>query len=631
MLTALRRLAGTWFAKLLFLLLILSFGIWGIEDIVRRIGTDTALVRVGGERIELPEAQQAARRETLRVQRQLGSAVEMNPQMTQAIARQAVEQLIMDRVQRQEAARLDIAVPEAAMRDYVFSIPAFQGADGRFSRALFDGFLRNNGLTEPAFLDLLRADLQRQQLVGAVRAGAAGPDALTKPLLAWEREQRVAELVRLPFAAAPEPPAPDAAQLHRFHENNPDRFSSPEYRRYTLAVLSPEAVAAEIQPTEEELRAAYEAHRDEFETPERRTIEQALLPSREQAQAVAEQWRGGADFAAIEQAAQAAGGQALSLGTTDRASLPVPALAEAAFALPENGVSEPVQTDFGWHVLKVTEIAAGQTRGFDAVREQVTALVRQQRAADLAYERANQVEDALAGGATLAEVAKRFGLTVTEVTTDASGQKPDGTRAELPLSGAPEDIALRAIFAASQDEAPRLAEAGQTALFAFDLQEVIPAALRPFEQVEAQVREAWIADARRHAQEERAAALLAAVKGGKPLAEAAREAGLSVQRIGPVGRQPQPNSPLPPELLQPLFATPTSEATMAETADGFVVAQPVQVVPFNPDSDPLALGRVRDAVEQAMLNDLEAQYLDALRANAEVSYNQALLGQVVPR
>ncbi|MDJ0387261.1 SurA N-terminal domain-containing protein [Roseomonas sp. E05] len=631
MLTALRRLAGTWFAKALFLLLILSFGIWGIEDIVRRIGTDTAVARVGGDPIELTEAQQAARREMLRMQRQLGPSFEMNPRMAQAVGRQAVEQLVLDRVQRQEAARMNIAVPETALRDYIFGIPAFHGADGRFSRPLFDGFLRNNGLSEGEFLNLLRADLQRQQLVGAVRAGAAGPDALTKPLLAWEREQRVADLVLLPFAAAPEPAAPEEVQLRRFHENNPDRFSSPQYRRYTLAVLSPETVAAEIKPTEEELRAAYEAHRNEFEAPERRTIEQALLPSQEKAQAVAEQWRGGADFAGIEAAAQQAGGQAVSLGTTDRSGLPVPELAQAAFALPENGISDPVRTSFGWHVLKVTDIQPEQVRGFDAVRDELAAMVRRERAADLAYERANQVEDALAGGATLAEAAQRFGLALAEVTTDASGQTQAGTPADLPLSGAAEDIALRAVFAAQQGDAPRLAEAGQTALFAFELKEIIPAALRPFEQVEAQVREAWLANARRHAQEERAAALLTAVKGGRPLAEAAREADLPVQRVGPFSRQPQPGLRLPAELLRPVFDTPPDQATMAETADGFAVAQPVQVMPFNPDGDPLAVGRVRDAVEQAMLNDLEAQYLDALRARAEVTYNEALLEQVTPR
>ncbi len=636
MLTALRRLAGTWFAKALFLLLILSFAIWGIEDIVRNFGSDRALARVNGAPIELPEAQMAARREIVRVQRQLGGSFEITPAMSQAIARQAVESLVLDRVQRQEAERLNIAAPDQALQEYVWSIPAFHGPDGRFNRLALDSFLRNNSLTEVEFLNLLRADLQRQQLVGAVRSGAAGPDGIIKPLLVWQREQRVADIVALPFAEAPEPAAPDEAQLRRFHENNANLFSAPEYRKVTVVTLSPATVASEVHPSEEDLRAYYEAHRGTYETPERRALEQAVMPSKEAAEAIATQWRGGADFAAIETAAQAAGGQALSLGEMDRASLPVPELANAAFALPADGVSEPVQTPFGWHVVKVTKIDAGNTRSFEDAKDDVTQALISERSADLAYERANEVEDALASGASLTEASQRFALPIAQVTVDANGGQPDGMTANMNLQGQARDAALKAIFTAETGQAPRLAEAGQFGLFAFDLQEVVPAALKPFEQVQDQVRAAYIADARKRSQEEKAAALLGAVRGGKSLADAAREAGLQAHRMGPFARQPDPQtadprSTPPAAILAPLFATARNEATMAQAGDAFVVGQVIDILRINPDSDPLALGTVRSEVEQAMLNDLEAQYLEALRRGATVTYNPTLMQQVTNR
>jgi peptidyl-prolyl cis-trans isomerase D len=635
MLTAMRRLAGTWFAKALFLLLVLSFGIWGIEDVVRNFGSDSAVARVNGSAIELPEAQLATRREIGRIQRQLGNSFEVTPQISEQVARRSVENLIMDRVQRQEAEHLGIAAPDAAVQAYVWSIPAFQGSDGRFSRLLLDQFLRNNGLTEGEFLGLLRGDLQRQQLAGAVRAGAAGPDALTKPLLMWQGERRVADLVALPLSAAPEPAAPEEAQLRRFHENNPTRFSAPEYRRVAILALSPAIVAGEVQPSEEDLRAAFEARRAQFETPERRTLEQAVMQSREAAGTIAAQWRGGADFAAIGTAAQAAGGQALPLGSLDRASLPVPELANAAFALAADGVSDPVQTAFGWHVLKVTAIEPGHAQSFEEVRSQLATDVSREKAADLAYERANEVEDALGGGATLDEVGKRFGLPVQAVTMDSRGQAQDGSPVDLHLDGGGRDVVLRAIFAAEPGQAPRLAEAGQVGLFAFDLQEVSPAALKPFEQVRDEVVAAWTQDARRRSQEERAAALLGAVKGGKSLADAAREAGLATRRVGPFPRQPDAQgdgrSSPSPELLAPLFATAPSEATMAEAADGFAVGQVAAIVRVDPDADPLGLGRVRSEVEQQMLGDLEAQYLEALRRNAKVTVNPTMMGQVTAR
>jgi len=263
------------------------------------------------------------------------------------------------------------------------------------------------------------------------------------------------------------------------------------------------------------------------------------------------------------------------------------------------------------------------------VREELRREVAREKAADLVYARANQIEDALASGAPLAEVAPRFGMAVATVTTDASGRNPAGEPVTLPIRETARAELLRRIFAANAGDAPRLEEV-QDGFTAVEVKTITPPALRPFETVEDQVRSAWIADARRRAQEERAAALLAAVRGGKSLADAAREAGLDRRgdRIGPFPRQPGPNNPAPPELLAPIFEAKRGEATMVETRDGFLVAQLIEVVPANPDADPLALGRIRNQVEQAMTEDLEQQYLLALRNRADVRINPGLMEQV---
>jgi peptidyl-prolyl cis-trans isomerase D len=629
MLTALRRLAGTWVARILFVLLIVSFAVWGIEDMVRDFGRDRAVVRLaGGETIELEEAQNAVRRETQRLIRQLGPRFEADEAIRRAVAGQAIESLIADRALRAEARRLSVTVPEEALRDFIWSIPGLQGVDGRFSRPLFEGFLRQNDLSEGQFLALVRADLARQQLVNAVRGAAAGPDVLTRALYAWQAERRIADVVLLPLLDAPDPEPPTEAQLRRFHENNPDRFSAPEYREATVAVITAETLADEVQVSEEEIAQHYEAHRGQYETPERRALRQVLVPNEEAARAIAEAWRGAADWAAIEERAREASGQALALPPADREGLPVPALAEAAFGTPEGGVTDPVQSPFGWHVLRVERIEPATTRTLAKVRDELRREVALEKAADQAYARANRIEDALAGGAPLAEAGPRFGMAVATVRTDANGRTPEGEPVALPIRETARDELLRQVFAARQGDAPRLQEI-QGGFIAVEVKSVTPPALRPFETVEEQVRRAWLADARRRAQEEKAAALLGAVRGGTPLPQAAREAGLTRgDRLGPFPRQPGPGNPVPPELLAPLFEAKPGEATMVETRDGFAVAQLVEVVPANPDADPLALGQLREQVEQSMAEDLESQYAVALRNRAEVRINPALLEQV---
>ncbi len=631
MLTALRRLASTWVAKALFVLLVLSFGIWGIGDTVRNLGRDTALARVNGQPIEMEEAQAALRRELQRLSRTVGSRFENDPRVRRAVAEQAVDQLVLDRVLRAETERLGVAVPDSALREFVVSLPAFRGLGGTFSRPAFEAFLRENGLAEGEFLALVRSDLARQQVSAAVRAGAAAPSVLARRLLQWRDQQRAAAVVSLPASAAPEPPPPTEAALRRFHENNPQLFSSPEYREAAVAVLTAEIMGREVEVSDADISAAFEQRRGSFETPERRTVEQALVADEAAARRVFEELKADPEmaFADLAARAEAAGGQATQLGAVDRAGLPVPELAEAAYSTAPGGVSAPVRSPFGWHVLRVTGVEPGQSRPLEAVRDELRAALAQERAADLAFERANQVEDALAGGASLEEAAKRFGLGYAVVRTDASGNDPDGKRVELPVIEDAREPLLRALFEAEPGAAPRLKET-EAGFVAVELREAAPPALRPFEAVEAEVREAFLADARRRAQEERAAALLAAVRGGKSLADAAREAGLGSREVGAITRaQRGEDAPgggaVPPELLAPLFELKPGEATMVPTRDGFAVAQLLEVTEPDPDANPDALARLRDEAGRAVGADLEAQYVAALRARADVRINPRLM------
>jgi len=627
MITAMRRLAGTWFAKLLFVLLILSFAVWGIEDMLRNIGRDTAVARVGDEAIEVEEGQEAARRELQRIQRQLQGRVELDARIRRAVAEQALEGLVLDRVLRQEQARMRIVVPDDVVRDYIFQIPGFAGLDGRFSREMFNNFLRSNEMTEARFLDLLRTDLGRQQLSGAVRAGAAAPETLALRMLAWSMERRTATLVELPFADAPEPEAPTEAQLARYHENNARLFSTPEYRDVALATLNAGLLMAEVEVSERDIEDAYAANRARYETPETREVFQALMQDEAAAQAIATAWQANADFAAIEAAARAAGGLATPLGLSTRADLPLPALADAAFALAPGAVSAPVRTAFGWHVLRVGQVKPGAQRGLDEVRSELRAEIQAERAADLAFDRVNRVEDALAGGASLAEAARRYSLGYVEARMDATGRAPDGTQVALPIANTVRPAVLRAIFAAERGAAPRLQE-GEWGFIALDVREVTPPALRPLDTVREQVVAGFVAAARRRWQEERAAALLAATRTGQTLAAAAEAAQIAAEELGPFGREPGGGNPMPRDLLAPVFELAPNASTMIARGQSFAVMQLLAVTPADLSAETAALATLRDETSQAMAEDFEAQYQAALRARANVRINPRLVDQM---
>ena len=256
MITVFRRMLDTWVARGFFLIMVLSFVSWGVGDVIRLIGTSTWVAKVGGQTIEGAQLQEAYQREMSQATRDLPSGQEPSQEMRSGVAREALQRLIGQAALNQELQRLHIVTPDAAVRQSVFAMPAFHGPNGQFDRQTFEAVLRNNGLTEARFLDMMRGELAQRQLLGAVSAGATTPEALLRPLFQGRFEKRSADMVEFPLAAAPEPPSPTEADLQRWYDNHPDKYSAPEYRRIKAVVLSPQTLAKDIPVTDADLQAA---------------------------------------------------------------------------------------------------------------------------------------------------------------------------------------------------------------------------------------------------------------------------------------------------------------------------------------------------------------------------------------
>jgi peptidyl-prolyl cis-trans isomerase D len=625
MITSLRRLSETWAAKILFIILVASFSVWGIGDVVRRIGGDVAIARVGGDKIEPAELQAAFQRNLQQANRMLGNA-DMTPQMRRMVALQSVQQVVTQRAVQQADHKLGVVVPEPALQQAVWDLPAFKNSQGQYDPAIAATVLRNNNMGEAQFRSALRDELAQRQVLGAVAAGAAAPDAMAKEAFAFQREQRVADAVVLPLSAAPEPPAPADKQLERWWANHPDRFSSPEYRRIKAVVLTPETVTKDVDVTEDDLKAAWEQHKDQFDTPERRTAEVVQADDEAVAKQLATQWVEGADWAAMQAAAQKAGASAVELPDATREEFPSPELADAVFAAPEGGITQPIKTPLGWQVARVAKITPAGAKTFADAQPELRKLVAAEKANDLIYDRANRLENLLAGGTSLDDLPGDLGVAAIAGTLDAQGKTKEGEPAPIPGSDALRQALIAAAFQAKQGDPPKLTQApngpnGAQSFFALTVESIAPPAPRPLAEVTEQVRADWMANARRHEQEEAAAKLLAAVQAGQSLADAAKAAGLTVTRLPAVGRGGSED--VPKQLVPLLFSLKKpGEATMFETPTGFEVAELAQIIPPDPKADPIGYGQVKDVLSRAIAQDMQELYTVGVRDRANPQITQ---------
>src|SRR6266851_2935021 len=276
--------AGSIIVKALFALLIISFGFWGIytrSDYYSGHSPDTVVAAVGDRNIRAEDLQRALEPALQRLRAQFGTSIDQRQVKQLGILDTLLGQLIDRSLIDQEAARLGLEVSDEGIRGAIYANPAFRGPDGKFDRQLFAQVLSMNRLSEDQLVARLRHDIPRSDLVQAVTAGIAVPRPVVDALYRYRNEKRLADIVAFPAASVTDIGQPSEADLGKFYDSHPDLFRAPEYRGFTIASLSPGDLEQPGEIAEDELRKEYEQRKDEFETPDRREIQQILSPSEE--------------------------------------------------------------------------------------------------------------------------------------------------------------------------------------------------------------------------------------------------------------------------------------------------------------------------------------------------------------
>jgi peptidyl-prolyl cis-trans isomerase D len=619
MLQSIRNQAASWVVKLLFVLLILSFGAWGVTDYMNVSGTRSTPITVGDATIDPAQLNQAVNAEVQRMRQFLGPQFSREQAKAFGIVDNVLDGLVVRALLEQEGKRIGVTVSDDLVRQTIQSDPVFAGPTGQFDRNRFAVLINRAGYTEDRYIAELRRDLARDQLVRPLADPGAAPAALVDTLMTFREERRVAEYLLLPPEAAGEIPAPDRAALEAYHAKESSRFSSPEYRRLTILRLDSDVVAAEISVTDLEVEASFASRADEFVTPERRVIDQMLFNEEAAAIAAKAKLDAGAAFADVARDDANMTPDQIALGSLAKSELPAE-IAEALFAAPAGGIVAPLRTPFGWSLSRVVTIAPETRRSFADVKDELVADLKRERALDLVYQRSTKLEDLLFTGASLEDAAKQFGLTlVTVPAVDRRGRNPQG----LSDPSMPEG-ALQAAFNQPQGGTSALLALDAERFAAVRVDGVTPIAVKPLDSVLPEVVAGWT-DAER---EKRLAALadkLAAdVKGGKPIAAVAEEANATFAKTDPIGRDGA-GSPLAQTMTAPLFAGAVGAVLTGQRGDSYIVAQLAEIVPLSPQAAEerrrAQARQLRDGVGDDILQQLQS----ALRKRYPVQIDRRVI------
>lgn len=626
MLDVMRRTAGTWIVRVLFGILILSFAAWGVGDMFRGRGAVDKVAEVGDVTITRDELAQQYRREIERLQRVLGPDFDSERARDMGLLQRTLDTMVDGNLLSQRAHDMGLVASDNLIRSRILSEPAFQGPGRQFDPLYYRNALQQAGLTEPAYVATLRAALIRSQLTEAIAAGARSPTALRDTLYSYRGERRVIEYVLIPNSSVAAIPEPTQEDLAAFHAKNAALFTLPELRELTVISLDPDQATEGFQPSEAQVKQAYQERLASLSIPERRRVRQMLFVDEAGAKKALELLAQGKSFDEVAKEAPGQLAQDTSLGLVVRGDLP-PSLADAAFGLAEGKASEPVRDPLGWHVLIVDKIENGSSPTLETVRPDIVRELARDAAIDSLVKVANKIEDELAGGVSLEQAAQKLGLkTVAVGPIDSSGKMRQGTpAANMP----PDPKFLEYAFRIAEGQMSQLQESRNGGYFIVRVDKVNPPTLRPLDEVRAQVATAWKERQRDDAARQRAEKLIERAKAGDPLAKIAADEKLEAKTSEPVARFAlDPNAALPAPLVAAAFKTSQDGTVMAAYDGGYAIGKVKEIRAAAPSYASAEVAQLGRELTIGVAQDLIAQYTRALRRVYDVNIHQSAVDAI---
>jgi peptidyl-prolyl cis-trans isomerase D len=617
MLDAFRSASQTWIIKVLFGILILSFGVWGVGDVIRQRVESTPAITVGDTRYSAPEVADRFRRDVERAGSMFGTKLSIEQALQFGMLNQTVQRMVEGGLLDQAAQSQGFGVDDETLRRDIAEIPAFQSALKIFDKTTYLRVLASMSLNEKQFIRMEKSDHARAQLIKLITAGTVAPVGLAMPLYRFQAEKRVAEFVLFSADKMPPPPAPDAAVLQKYYDEHKGQFQQPELRAVTALVVHGADIAATVAPTDAEIEKAYQARLGEFQTAEKRKVEQVLFADQAAAQSFADKARNAGDFAA---AAKEAGQSANDLGTVGKAEMPLAELADAAFG-PATGVIGPVQSTLGWHVLHVTQGSKGSTRPLAEVKAQIAADLVKDEVTNRLYSLSTKLEDSIGGGNDIDETARSVGVKAAHIAAvDERGRDASGKPIESPAVIPP--VIATAFQTVTGGTSEVLPLPNNDGYYVLHVDKVTPATLRLFDEVRPQALAAWQAEQRAVAAKQAAEAAAERVKKGEPLSALAGP--LKVETTRPFLRKG--GGQVPPALVAEMFNLPAvgAVAVVSLGADSLVARlKEIQ----GADAEGGNFEAARNEVSQALSEDLMQEYLLALRKDIGARVNMAAINQ----
>jgi len=633
MLNSLRTSATSIWAKILLAFLVLSFGVWGIGDVVTSNGRNAAMATVGAKTITGAEFRRALQHEAENIRRVMGDGFTPAMLKNPMIYRHVVRQMVNNSLLLQESEVLGLIPSDADVVRRIRSSQNFQDNKGNFNKVLFENMLKHSNISEKTYVESLREEMAVSLLIETLVALPPVSDTAAQTLLEAREEGRNVTFYSLKPSLVSNVPQPDNAQIKSYYESHNKDFTAPEYRTISYVTITSASVKNGAV-SEDDLKALYKERIDDYKRPERRKVEQVLYSSEDSVRKAAELLKSGKPFDRVAKETDALNKDNLLLGNVEQRNI-LENAADAVFSLKVGAVTDPIQSAFGWHIFRVTAIEPPSVAPLDEVRPALEKELKQRNADDGLNKLANQIQDALAGGTPLQEAAKEFGLKVTAFgPVDRQGKTLENAKS----SEVPElDNFLDVAFKTDEKTESSITTSKNGVFYIVRVDKTIPERLRTLDEIKGLVVSGWQKEER-----EKRLSVLAKEIGDKFTKQSDRDAAIAKYNLQPVsttmikrGTHAAGDLSLPPPLVADIFARQPQQGSAAYLGKNgdYLLGIVSAIVPAGTaDKDPrlaTSLADIKTKLKTNGQNEVLQQYTQYLEKKYPVSIHESVIEAVL--
>ncbi|VAW18379.1 hypothetical protein MNBD_ALPHA12-818 [hydrothermal vent metagenome] len=598
--------------------LLIGLAGFGITGVLTSIGTST-VARVGDRDISTLDFQRAYNQQINAAAQQIGSMPTAEQALSLGIPSNVLNQLATDQVLNMLSDQFGLGISDQRLTELLQKDPNFAGAIGKFSRMVFDRVLRQNGYTDTDFFKSRRQAAKRQQIALGVFAQTRTPETVLRLMQRFSEDRRTIEY----FVVSPDSLLPIAAPsdtvLETYLKRNQSQYRTEEVRNIKIIELSPQIIAQTYTVSDAEIKAEYERTKDRLVKPERRTVEQVVLPDAATVKIFEDGLNNGVSYDDLVKQAGLSSTKAGTLAENEIANLN---LAQNTFDL-KLGEFAIINTGNGKLAITVTAIDPGGQIPLADVADQIAEKLKMDKARPAYNDMLDKIEEQRAAFVDMDKIAAQFNLKVNELAIKAKGTKLVET---LGLTDQQASKVATTIF---NSEAGKLAPSvplGANKTIWFDLVSVDPARDQSLDEVRQKLTDAWIAVQKAAALKEKADAMLAQLNDGQPLADIAVANGLFPQTAAAVSRSGDGTKVIDDKVASAAFGGGVGYTGAVQNGQGNYVVFKVEKIeeatkPLNAKST--------DFIKNGYRDDIYAGFANSLRQDAPLRINQQVLNQLL--